>query len=209
MVARCPDVDLADASAAFDRVRSTILAVDATRLSRLNTDVGAAVARALAASRALTEYRERIVALAEFDISHVDRLADYAKAVWYLHTIHAELTTDCPRVLVEEMLALRGALLMWAGPLTASGLFPNGSLKGLGDGRSHRGAARDLARLADLYRRHWAEVRDNCGVGEEELNRATQLCAQAEAALSCRSRSDAELLRAKAWTLLECVFRPT
>lgn len=204
--------DLEDARLAYERIRAEIEAQDPKNLTAYNVDTSNAASVALGVSPRLASLRERAARLPEFDIGCIDKLDDYAKAVWFLSVTN--LPTGSPTEvgkLVEEVQALRGKMLLWAEPLAVCGKFSRPALEKIKEGGGHKDAAGDTVALVGMYRSVWDEIRSMCGVTEEDLVRGAVV---GPALFGALSRRDNELPTSKetglrlrqAWTLLDRTY---
>jgi hypothetical protein len=176
MSSATPLQDLEAAELAFSRVKPELDALTQDELAPLNVDVVSATSVALGVSERILAYRERMAKLPEFEIRYVDNLVDYAKAAWYAYVTN--LPAPDPQDMTQymaEVTALRSKMLMWAAPLAGAGKFDETAIARIKDGAGHKDSASDLVALVGLYRSKWDEVKNMCGVTEEELTRAAQI----------------------------------
>ncbi len=205
--------ELEDAEAGYGRVKLEVEAQDPNDLSALNTDLVNACSIALGVAPTIMEYRDRAANLSEFNIKNFDKLNDYAKATWYLHITNlpaaeaAELSD-----LETEMVALRGKLMLWAGPLVASGKLPDKAIQAIKDGVGAKAFASDVVSLVALYRANWDHIHSMCGVTVEDLDRGAKIAPAVFAGVSLRDnqpsqvQGDAALRVHQAWTLLDRAY---
>ena len=76
--------DFEDVEKAYLRVSAELESFDSSTFTYMNVDVESATAIVLGVADQVLAYRERIAKLPEFDMVHVDKLVDYAKAAWFL-----------------------------------------------------------------------------------------------------------------------------
>lgn len=202
--------DINAAKRAYDRVRPKMDAV--TDYSPMNVDVVSATSVVLGVADGVLAYRERLATLPEFDMSQVDNLIDYATAAWYVFITN--LSSPEPGnlpALMEEVTALRGKLLMWAGPLVQNGNFTEAAIAKIKEGSGNKDAPSDLVALVGLYRSHWAEVENLCAVTEADLDRGAQIGPYVFALVSQKEQratptSEDALRVRRAWTLVDTAY---
>ena len=209
-----PIRDMEDVLKAFQRVEAKIEAQDPNDLTTQNVDVAAASSLVLGVADNILDYRDRMAKLPEFDISNVDNLKDYAKAVWYLHitNLPAPEPANAP-ALVEEVSTLRAKLILWAQPLAASGNLSQKAIDKVIEGNnSTQDKAGDVVAMVTMYRTAWEEVKDKCGVTLEDLDRGALIGPAVFAWASRRDNdpvkptSSGSLQVRKAWTLLDRAY---
>ena len=105
-----PLCDFEDARNACDRIRTELLSLGERDLTLVNADPVAAASIARGAVPVLAAFRDRIALLGDFDLGHVDKLPDYAKATWYLGASYLwhEIDGDVADVEITEPLAKAG-----------------------------------------------------------------------------------------------------
>jgi hypothetical protein len=212
MASAIPLDNLEEAEAAYNRIRPELDALSESELTPINVDLVSATSIALGVAERITGHRERMAKLPEFDIRHVDNLVDYAKGAWYAYVTN--LPVADPRDLTEyltEVSSLRSKMLMWAAPLVGAGKFDESAVAKIKDGSGHKDSASDLVALVGLYRSKWEEVKNMCGVTEQELGRAAQIAPAVFSLLSRREFqtnvvSDGSLRVRRAWTLLDRAY---
>lgn len=160
--------ELAAAEFAFNALRDRLAAIPNDRVEPLRADAQRVVSAALRVARenatgpARARF-ERLAAAGEFDLAHLDGLADAALALWFTRRramnatateseakLTPELEDEATKV-HERMLDCVTYLLRKHrddGPLVAQ----------MRKGRGHAQLANDLASLAELYQRHHALV---------------------------------------------------
>jgi hypothetical protein len=212
MATAAPLQNLEEAELAYNRVKPELDALSELELTPINVDIVSATSIALGVSDRIVAHRERMAKLPEFEIRYVDNLVDYAKAAWYVYVTNlpAADPQDLARYM-EEVTSLRNKLLMWATPLVGAGKFDDSAISKIKEGSGHKDSASDLVALVGLYRSRWDEVKNMCGVTEEELARAAQIAPAVFALLSRRDFqtsvvSDGSLRVRRAWTLLDRAY---
>jgi hypothetical protein len=211
-MATVPLEGLEEAEAAYNRIKPELDALSEDELTPINLDLVSATSIALGVAERILAHRERIAKLPEFDIRHVDSLVDYAKGTWYAYVTN--LPAADPRDLTEylnEVAALRSKMLMWAAPLAGAGKFDEAAIARIKEGSGHKDSASDVVALVGLYRSRWEEVKNMCGVTEEELIRAAQIAPAVFSLLSKREFqtnvvTDGSLRVRRAWTLLDRAY---
>jgi len=204
--------DFEDVEKAYLRVSAELESFDSSTFTYMNVDVESATAIVLGVADQVLAYRERIAKLPEFDMVHVDKLVDYAKAAWFL------FVTNQPAVagkeadaLIKEAGELRAKLLVWAPPLVAGGFFEEAAVARIREGGGFKDLASDLVALVALYRSKWQSVGTIVGVTDEELVRAAQL-GTAVFGIASRKENAAKpgaegsLRLRKAWSRLELAY---
>ena len=204
--------DFEDVEKAYLRVSAELESFDTSTFTYMNVDVESATAIVLGVADQVLAYRERIAKLPEFDMVHVDKLVDYAKAAWFL------FVTNQPAVagkeadaLIKEAGELRAKLLVWAPPLVAGGFFEEAAVARVREGGGFKDLASDLVALVALYRSKWQSVGTIVGVTDEELVRAAQL-GTAVFGIASRKENAAKpgaegsLRLRKAWSRLELAY---
>jgi hypothetical protein len=205
--------DLEDAARALKRVETVVDAVKIEDITPMNLDLVSAASIVLGNVERILTYRERMVRLAEFDVSNADNLTDYALAAWYLYVTNLPVADIADyEELLAEVVTLRAKLLMWAGPLVGSGLFEQGAIDKIKEGSGNKDAASDVVALVGLYRSRWDSVKAICGVTEEDLERGALIAPAVFGMISRKenrvaaSQSDLTLRVRRAWTVLDRAY---
>lgn len=203
----------AELEAAYARIEAELEQVAEARLAPLNVDPVHASSVVLAAAERLVPLRDELAKLHDFDLTHADRLADYARTVWFLHLIRP--VPARPRLIADarrEAEALRSKLLVWAKPFVAVGVFDAEVVANIRKRRSFEDHAADLVALSQLYRGAWERVRGKCDVSEADLARAAELGPMLFAWRSRREHApdpqiaEHTLRLRRAWTLLDRAY---
>jgi hypothetical protein len=111
-----------------------------------------------------------------------------------------------------EVNELRNKLLMWAAPISGSGLFEPAAIARIKDGSGYKDTASDLVALVGLYRAKWDAVKSICGVTEDDLKRAAEIGPAVFAFISRRefqtttAMTDGSPRVRRAWTLLDRAY---
>jgi hypothetical protein len=205
--------DLEDTELAYNRVKPELDALTVEELAPMNVDLVGAASVALGVAERILSHRERMAKLPEFDVRSVDQLADYAKAAWYAYVTNLPLPEPAEAAqLMEEATALRSKLLMWAVPLVYSGLFEDAAIAKIKEGSGNKDIPSDVVALVALYRSRWDEVKNMCGVTEEDLTRGAVVGPAVFGLVSRRElkasgvSTDGTLRARRAWTLLDRAY---
>jgi hypothetical protein len=207
-----PLQDLEDAEKAYERVKPELEALAPDELSMMNVDLVSATSIALGVSERIIAHRERMAKLPEFEVDHVDKLVDYAKAAWYVYVTNLPAPEPSEGAqLLEEVVALRAKMLMWAAPLVGAGKLDAAAIARIKEGSGNKDAAGDLVALVGLYRARWEDVKSICGVTEQDLTRGAEIGPAVFAMISRREFqtsgiSDGSLRVRRAWTLLDRAY---
>jgi hypothetical protein len=206
-------IDFQRAELALERVQAELDALPATELSPMNVDLVSATSIALGVADRVLGYRDRMLPLPEFRMSSVDSLVDYAQATWFLYVNNLPVTEASEAAtLIAEVTELRAKLLLWAGPLAASGKFEPAAIERIREGSGQKDTASDLVALVGLYRAKWDEVKAMCGVTEGDLERSASIGSAVFMIVSRRENklasgpSDGSLRVRRAWTLLDRAY---
>jgi hypothetical protein len=207
-----PLQDLEDAEKAYERVKPELEALTADELSAMNVDLVSATSIALGVSERIVSHRERMAKLPEFDVRHVDKLVDYAKAAWFVYVTNLPAPEPAEGAqLMNEVIELRAKMLMWATPLVGAGKFDAAAIARIREGSGNKDAAGDLVALVGLYRARWEDVKGICAVTERDLTRGAEIGPAVFAMISRRefqtsTISDGSLRVRRAWTLLDRAY---
>lgn len=207
--------DDTDAKTAFTTVQPIALALPKDKVTSPNTSVDAAIIAALAVAReanaAPLRARFESPPKKEFDIANLDKLQLYGRGCWYaltqLHAASAQSTeAKLPVALVEKATKTRTRMIKvlryFYEPDTRVGKEVTDILLDSG----YRDLARDLSRLAVVYRAEHDEIKD-----EKKHFRATdagdaeklsqEILDELGAATSAEQKQWTETV-ARTWTLL-------
>lgn len=208
-----PSQDLEDAEVAYNRVKAEIDALSLDELAPPNVDIVGATSIALGVAERIVSHRDRLAKLPEFEVRYVDNLVDYAKATWYAHITNLPTAepTDAAD-LIAEVTELRSKLLMWAVPLVGAGKFEEAAIAKIREGSGYKDTSSDVVALVNLYRSKWDEVKNICGVTEQDLARGAEIGPAVFTLISRReyklaaSASGGSLRVRRAWTLLDRAY---
>lgn len=210
-----PDVDpirnLEEAHRASERLAREIDAVPEDALTPQNVEMVTALSIAMSVNPVLQTYRPAMVEMPGFQPRWIDSMSDYARATWFLY-VNNFPQTESPSQLEEQLPPLRSKLMTWAIPLAQAGIFSQTTIDKIREGTGPRDAAGDVVALVTLYRSHWDQVRNMCGVTEEDLDRASRIAPAVFAAVARRETEPATppaqsaLRLRKSWTLLDRAY---
>ena len=101
---------------------------------------------------------------------------------------------------------------MWAAPLAGAGKFEQAAIAKIKEGSGNKDTPSDLVALVALYRSVWDDVKNICGVTEQDLSRGAEIGPAVFALVSRRELqsagavSDGSLRVRRAWTLLDRAY---
>lgn len=194
-----------EASAAFTRVRDTILAVPDEQLVAINVDIPRAVSIVMGAIPAITEMMPELDQLLQLKHAKLTELRDYAFAAWFAHLAAAPTETEeGKQALLDEAGPLRNDLLVAAEALAYKQQLDPVTVADIRAGGGNLDRANDLMVLAALFTSAWERVQNKTTVTWQDVEKAAELGPRLFAALAARSvsGSDAASGRARAFTLL-------
>ncbi len=210
---KSPFKDLTSAEQAFARNANAMDQLAVGDLATVNVDLVSAASIVLGVSDRILALRSQIASLPDFDITHVDRLVDYALGAWYcaVTNLPTPPSTDLAG-LTQEAQALRAKLLMWAAPLAGSGYFEEAAVARIREGSGSKDTASDLIALVGLYRGSWDSVKSIVGVTDKDLERASEVGLLLFALVSRRENqappttADSSIQVRRAFTLLDRAY---
>ncbi len=142
-----PDAPTAEVDrAAYARTARARAAYDVARAPHYVLDAYHAAAVALKIARRLDRFRKAMATLPKFDLVHLDRLPDYARALRYCQTEivrRAARTKQRPELLTEGY-HLRGRMLAYAEALTYADRFDPDVIARVREGVGQRDLVEDL-----------------------------------------------------------------
>ena len=172
-----PSIQVAadDGYQALVRIGDELSSMQDSDVAHINLDIPRACARAIGALPALRSLRPSIVEhLPTFDIAAVDRLEDYAHALYYAH-----LGCSPPRApghesqaLYQQASELRALLLAQAELLAMKGLLDAAKLSEIRSGSGYIDTANDVVALSLQFRQSWSAVQGKCVVTQDDCERA-------------------------------------
>jgi hypothetical protein len=152
--------DVAPVRQAYEELLEEIRAVPEEQVLQINIDIPSAVNSVLGAPPEIMTLRPRMVGLAEFCLSHLDKLGKYAMAMDHANTVHL-MQSKSPAA-VAELVKLgerrREILLSDASNAAVRGLIDGSTLKELRGINSYRNLVFDLFALAHLLRSNWSSL---------------------------------------------------
>lgn len=200
--------DIAPVRKAYEELLEEIRAVPEEQVMQINVDIPSAVTSVLGALPEIMTLRPRMVGLAEFRLTHLDKLGKYAMAMDHANTVHLMQSKSPAAVaeLVKQCERKREVLLSDANNAAARGLIDGGSLKELRGINSYRNLVFDLFALAHLLRSNWSSLEGKTALTLAELLEAEQLADQLNTALGLREQGPAVAgptaeIRSRAYTL--------
>ena len=193
---------------AFKRCEAEIRAVDSKSLVQINVDVLTTVGIALNAAPKLARFREEMRALPGFEVSLVDKLADYAGALAHAQAVWvgAAAPSETLAEIYQEASALRETLVSDARALARHGLIHSSRLDDLSGASGYRNVASDLLAIAAIFSERWSEVASQTAVKPATLDRAKRLAQRMTVLYGAQKTSppkvaEAGETRARAFTL--------
>jgi hypothetical protein len=199
------------APAAFDSVRTEILAVLTADLGPLNLDMARAARRGVVVAERIKPLLPIMAKLVDLDFRLVENMGTYAWAVLHTHDLATEgsAATAHLAVLLQEATPLRALMLGAAEVLALAGFVSNERVAAIRSGKGHVDTADDLQSLGRLYHELWDRVHDKAPVTLEMADRAITLSAELTKVLGGRDIKEDPLeepkhprhLRAQAFTL--------
>jgi hypothetical protein len=169
-----------DGRAALQRIEAELETAD-TRGVVVCVDIPTATAALLAALPRVMELRETIIAeLPGFELTALDRLEDYARALQHVHALCTAAAdraagTSADAAEASEAETLRDDLMVAAEALARRGLLDRTRLTALRSRPGRRVANRDLADLVALFRERWATLEGKTAIEHADLERADAL----------------------------------
>jgi hypothetical protein len=138
---------------AFDRTAPARAAMRLEDAPNFGLDAFAAAGKAISIVARVAPHRAALLGLPEFDISNLDCLEDYARALRFVHT---EILRRVQRakvlpVLAEEGKALRALMMSYAEALSYKGLFSPELIARLREGTGYADLVEDLNILAQEF----------------------------------------------------------
>ena len=193
------------------RIGAELTALDAAHLARINIDIPRACALAIGALPAIRAMRPQVVEhLPRFPVEALDKLRDYAYALYYAHMMCSppKPNGQAVRALFAEATSLRTLMLAQAEALAMKGLFDRAKVDEIRGGSGYVDAANDVIALSLMYRQAWSTVKDKTCVGEAECLRADVSGRELLTAMGTRmqreedgTKAETQLRRARCFTL--------
>ncbi len=211
--------DDTDAKIAFTTVQPIALALAKDKITSPNTTVDTAIIAALAVARDANAapLRARFESLPkkEFDLANLDKLQLYGRGCWYaltqLHAANVQSTeAKLPVSLVEKATKTRTRMIKVLKYFYEPDTRVGKEVTDIERDSGYRDLARDLGRLAVVYRTEHDEIKD-----EKKHFRATdagdaeklsqEILDELGAATSPAQKQWTEMV-ARTWTLLYCAY---
>ncbi|MGC4069154.1 MAG: hypothetical protein QM784_31805 [Polyangiaceae bacterium] len=162
-------------------------------------DVHKVIIRVMAAAKRLPHFEAELRALQGFRVERLERLPDYALALYSAHNRYrfpASKAEPLP-VLYEAATKRRNALLAEARSLVERSLIKAELLKALVGHHGYRNVAHDLAGLAHIFAADWERLQEHTSLKRAELESVGQLALRLTGALAMRKRTPEETKAAK------------
>lgn len=202
------------ASAALERVKAELTALDANELLSINLEISSAVATVLGVLPEVRALREQLVkALPTFDLAQFDKLEDYAKALSFTHTRYLSATQppDDLEPVATEATRVREMLLAEAKSLVHRGIVSGAPLEQLKGANGYKNTASDLMVIANVLQEAWPQIKGKTPTTEQELGAASQLGMRLLRIVGLREQGPAVVaeatdLRLRAYTKLLLVY---
>jgi hypothetical protein len=147
--------------------------------------------------------------LKDFDITLVDKLDDYTRALQHAHGLYIQATKSPSALqsLIEQATKQREVLHNDAIALATRGLLNSDSFKEVRKNNGHRALILDLQVLVATFRERWESVKDRTAVRPEELEAAVALVDTLTEAVGIKDASpavqeQATIIRNKAFALV-------
>ncbi len=205
--------DFEEAALAEKRVAAEIDAVKPEDWVTLNYDAVSAASLIIGVCDWILTYRDRIATLPDFEMRNVDRLKDYTVAAWFIYITNLPVPEPAEaEALIKEVEDLKAKFLLWATPLAVSGFIDPEAITKIKEGSGNKDTPSDVVALVALYRGKWDQIRNNCAVTEEDLQRAALIAPRAFSIVSQReqrrtSRATQSMARVRSsWTLAERAY---
>ncbi len=162
---------------AFERTARTRQAMDPNDSPHYVLEAFHAAGTALTIAPRLEKYRKAMAKLWGFDLVHLDRLPDLARALRFCQT---EIVRRAARVsqrpeLLAEGYQLRGRMLAYAEALTYSDRFEAELVARVRQGSGQRDLVEDLIVLSDEFLRRASVIGPETPVTRENLERAAEI----------------------------------
>jgi len=171
---------------AFERVKPEVDALRPDDLLRITVDLARASTRAVAVVPRMMAHRETIVRdLPSFDIAKLDKLRDYADAVFFVEVDGPSSPIDpALQPLLEEATPLRDRMLNFAEAFAKDGMLDADRVAQIRSGTGYLDTVKDLGSLAEMYRKAWSQLQGKCPITAAEVDRAGALSHQLREAVA-------------------------
>lgn len=160
---------------AFERVLPELLLLPENELRTIALDIPAAVITVYGTIKEVMALRPQLAKLSTFDISHVDKLKDYARALSYIHGIYLAATTTPEELdsLAVEASTLRERYLSEVRWLTHHGVVHEDRLKNLKGANGRKNIAVDLNVLVGILQSVWPQIQGKTLTSSQDLEHAS------------------------------------
>jgi len=197
------------AADAYARIAQATAALQPEQLIQVNLDLQEATSTILGVMPEVLALRERIAKeLPAFDISHVDKLEDYALALRFAHAAYqtATLPPDALAELSDEATRLRTRLLADATALSLHELIDPRKLESMKGAAGVGNIAQDLQMLSQILQENWAKIQGKSATSAEDLQAASRIATRLTRIIGVREQSPAQQAavieqRQRVWTL--------
>ena len=199
-VTPAPLPSMEDGHESLVRIEPELSAIPEGELAHINIDIPRACALAIGALPAIRSLRPSVVEhLPTFPIESLDKLQDYAHALYYAHLMCEPKRRPGERgqALFVAATELRTLLLAQAKVLAMKGLFEGAKVDEISSGSGYVDAANDIIALSLLYRQNWSVVKDKTVVEEADCGRADVLGRDLLAAMGARMQVSDRLTKSQ------------
>jgi hypothetical protein len=202
-------IDDANIDDAYNRVLPEAMQLTPEQVRSVNVAVEKAALVALATAKELPAFEAELRALPGFRVEQLERLSDYAVALYSAHLRCSFDSRPVERLAVLNQAATqwRNILLAEAKSLVARQHLAEASLKPLVGSHGYVNVAHDLAGLAQLFNSNWKRLRDHTGLKRAQIEEVDKLALRLTVAAAQRKHcpnqlADEKDIRARMFTLL-------
>lgn len=193
---------------AYEELIEEIEAVEDDGSLSVFTDVRSATVRVFASLPKIMSLRDKLVALADFDVVQLDKLESYTLAAAQSQ-MNFNIISSPSRSIQDVhagLLKHRANFTAIARVLEINELLDAATLKTLGSANNYQLLAFDVMTLVGLFRRNWATIAGKCPLTQEMLADAEDLSSRMFVAVGVKGRepetiSAAGVTRRKAFAL--------
>jgi len=203
-------IDEKDSEESYRRILPELLALPPHRLRPVKEDIPRAVSVVLGAVKPLRALRPRIAVLAEFDVTRIDRLEDYALGLQHAHSLLLGATKprdQLPRLL-QEATTLKDRFVNDSRALASRGVIHLSPPEKVIGRKGYAQVATELRSAAAVLKNNWPLIEGQCGVTLDELEYAEKLALRMDRLRGLRGnppkspRDEAADIRTRAYTVL-------
>jgi hypothetical protein len=198
---------------AFERVLPELLLLPENELRTVALDIPAAVITVYGTIKEVMALRPQLAELSVFDISQVDKLKDYARALSYIHGIYLAATTTPEELesLAVEAATLRERYLSEVRWLTHHGVVHEDRLKNLKGANGRKNIAVDLNVLVGILQSVWPQIEGKTLTSSQDLEHASSVSTRVQELLGDSEQGPAVVAevtdqRVRAYTKLMDVY---